>query len=144
MVDKSELEGTYTARLIKQLKVLLMSAGYAGSNTPYDRFVWQQQFVQGLQLMTWQIISQQWPAEFEQIVNSLLPGMLKLLAQVEARGRHQISKEEARVSAHVYTALFFMAAFLQNSAWFFYKHPDSPVYTDLPLFRQEWFRQWHC
>ena len=84
-----------------------------------------------------------WPAEFEKIVDGLLPGMLQLLQQVEQRGQRELSTEESRVSAHVYSALFFMAAFLQLSAWKLYKHSDSPVYTDIPLFRDDWFRAFH-
>ena len=146
---KTELEGTYTARVCRAIKVLLIAAGYAGdihsSHGPiaFDDFKWQQQFVQGRQLVTWEYMRATWPAEFEKIVDGLLPGMLQLLQQVEQRGQRELSAEESRVSAHVYSALFFMAAFLQLSAWKLYKHPDSPVYTDIPLFREDWFRAFH-
>ena len=148
-VLKTELEGTYTARVCRGIKVLLVAAGYAGDlhsshgPVPFDDFKWQQQFVQGRHLITWEYMRATWPAEFEKIVDGLLPGMLQLLQQVEQRGQRELSTEESRVSAHVYSALFFMAAFLQLSAWKLYKHSDSPVYTDIPLFRDDWFRAFH-
>ncbi|DBA69689.1 TPA: hypothetical protein ACH3X2_012624 [Trebouxia sp. C0005] len=84
-----------------------------------------------------------WPAEFDKIVDGLLPGMLDLLQQVEQRGKQGLSKEESRVSAHVYSGLFFMAAFLQLSAWKLYEHPNSSIYRGVPLFREVWFRAFH-
>jgi len=143
IVDKSALEGTYTARVCRQIKLLLMAGGYAGDSVPYDAFKWQQQFVQGRQLVTWEYMRSTWPAEFEKIVNGLLPGMLGLLQQVEERGLHELSREEAQVSAHVYSTLFFTAAFLQLSAWKLYEYSNSPVYMEIPLFREEWFKTFH-
>ena len=149
IVIKTELEGTYTARVCRGIKVLLVAAGYAGDLhsshglVPFDDFLWQQQFVQGRQLITWEYMRATWPAEFEKTVNGLLPGMLQLLQHVEQQGQRELSTEESRVSAHVHSGLFFMAAFLQLSAWKLYEHPDSPVYTDIPLFREDWFRTFH-
>ncbi|DBA76108.1 TPA: hypothetical protein ACH3X1_009851 [Trebouxia sp. C0004] len=149
IVLKTELEGTYTARVCRGIKVLLVAAGYAGDlhsshgPVPFDDFKWQQQFVQGRQLITWEYMRATWPAEFEKIIDGLLLGMLQLLQQVEQRGQRELSTEESRVSAHVYSGLFFMASFLQLSAWKLYEHPESPVYTDIPLFREDWFRAFH-
>jgi len=143
VMDKSALEGTYTSRLCKQIKLLAMVGGYAGKSVPYDAFKWQQHFVQGRQLVTWEYMRATWPAEFEKIVDGLLPGMLGLLQQVEQRGLHELSREESRVSAHVFSTLFFMAAFLQLSAWKLYEYPDSPIYMNIPLFREDWFKAFH-
>jgi len=149
IVIKTELEGTYTARVCRGIKVLLVAAGYAGDlesshgPIPFDDFKWQQQFVQGRQLVTWEYMRDAWPAEFIKIVDGLLPGMLELLQQVEQRGKRELSTEESRVSAHVHSGLFFVASFLQLSAWKLYAHPNSPVYTDIPLFREDWFKAFH-
>jgi len=140
---RTELEGTYSGRTCRGLKILLISGGYAGDYTPYDRFDWQYHFVQGRQLVTWQYMEETWPAEFQEIVSQLLPGMLELLQRVRERGQHELSKQEAQVSSHVHSCLFFLAAFLQNSAFLLYEHPDSPIYMDLELFRQGWFRKFH-
>lgn len=89
MVIKTELEGTYTARICRGIKVLLIAAGYAGDMEsshgpiPFDDFKWQQQFVQGRQLISWEYMRATWPADFEKIVEGLLPGMLQLLQEVE-------------------------------------------------------------
>ncbi len=140
---RTELEGTYSGRTCRGLKILLIAGGYAGDYTPYDRFDWQYHFLQGRQLVTWQYMEETWPAEFQEIVSQLLPGMLDLLQHVRERGQHELSKEEAHVSSHVHSCLFFLAAFLQNSAFLLYEHPDSPIYMDLEVFRQDWFRKFH-
>ncbi|KAL0029802.1 hypothetical protein WJX77_000837 [Trebouxia sp. C0004] len=78
------------------------AAGYASDlrsshgPVPFDDFKWQQQFVQGRQLITWEYMRATWPAEFKKIVDGLLPGMLQLLQQVEQRGQHELSTEESR------------------------------------------------
>ena len=43
----------------------------------------------------------------------------------------------------MYSALFFLAAFLQLSAWKLYQHPNSSIYREIPLFREGWFRAFH-
>lgn len=78
-----------------------------------------------------------WPAKFKNIVDGLLPGMLELLKQAEQRNKQGLSTEESRVSAHMYSGLFFMAAFLQLSAWKLYEHPNSSIYRGIPLFRED-------
>ena len=142
VVDKTQLEGTYTGRVARALDVLMLCAGYGGQ-IAYKDFVWQQCYVQGRTLLTPKEMQDRWPSQWQLIVEALMPGMLDLAAEVERRGEHEPDMHEQQMRNQVSVSLYLLTAFLHGSSVHLYNHDTSPVFMALPLFREEWFRQWH-
>ena len=72
-----------------------------------------------------------------------MPGMPDLAEQVERRGEHEPNTHESDMRNQVSVSLYLLTAFLHGSSVHLYNHATSPVFMVLPLFREEWFRQWH-
>ena len=142
VVDKTQLEGTYTGRVARALDVLMLCAGYGGQMV-YNQFVWQQCYVQGRTLLTPKEMQNRWPSQWQLIVEGLMPGMLDLANKVELRGEHELDVHEKDMRNQVSVSLYLLTAFLHGSSVHLYNHDTSPVFMALPLFREEWFRQWH-
>ena len=73
---------------------------------------------------------------------SQVPGLEAWVAAVKARDSHGLDAFE-RVSG--YQALLqweLLATFLQDSAYHFFQHRDSPVFLDLPIFHNPVFTDW--
>ena len=142
VVDKTQLEGTYTGRVARALDVLMLCAGHGGQMVHKD-FAWQQCYVQGRTLLTPEEMQNRWPSEWQLIVEALMPGMPDLAEQVQRRGEHEPDTHERDMRNQVSVSLYLLTAFLHGSSVHLYNHATSPVFMALPLFREEWFRQWH-
>lgn len=57
--------------------------------------------------------------------------------------RHELDTHERVMRNQVSVSLYLLTAFLHGSSVHLYNHATSPVFMALPLFREEWFRQWH-
>ena len=100
-------------------------------------------YVQGRTLLTPEEMQNRWPSHWQLIVEALMLGMLDLADKLDRRGEHELDIHEQDMRNQVSVSLYLLTAFRHGSSVHLYKHDTSPVFLALPLFREEWFRQWH-
>jgi len=103
---------------------------------------WKDVFIQGRGLYTLERIQQERPDVWQIISAELVPGLEEWVAVVKSRSNEQLPAFE-RVNG--YQALLqweLLATFLQDSAYHFFQHRDSPVFLDLLIFHNPVFRDW--
>ena len=120
------------------LKTILIAAGFQMQ----DSDSWKDVFVPGRGLYTLERIQQERPDVWRLISDELVPGLEDWVTAVKARDNHGLEGPE-RVNG--YQALLqweLLATFLQDSAYHFFHHRNSPVFLQLPIFHNPVFTDW--
>jgi len=120
------------------LKTVLIAAGFQMQ----DSDSWKDVFVPGRGLYTLERIQQERPDVWQLISKELVPGLEDWVTEVKSRDSHGLDAFE-RVNG--YQALLqweLLATFLQDSAYHFFHHRNSPVFLQLPIFHNPIFTDW--
>ena len=120
------------------LKTILIAAGFQMQ----DSDSWKDVFVPGRGLYTLERIQQERPDVWRLISDELVLGLEDWVTAVKARDSHGLEGPE-RVNG--YQALLqweLLATFLQDSAYHFFHHRNSPVFLQLPIFDNPVFTDW--
>lgn len=120
------------------LKTVLIAAGFQMQ----DSDSWKDLFVPGRELYPLERIQQERPDVWKLISDKLVPGLEDWVTAVKGRDSHGMEGPE-RVNG--YQALLqweLLATFLQDSAYHFFHHRNSPVFLQLPIFHDPVFTDW--
>ena len=119
-----------------KVKTMMKAAGFC-EGIYASQFAWEGSFVQGRQLATVELIQAKWPGMWEHFCEALFPGLLAFKAQIDARGHDELYSDEddMRIQAHVDYHL--CQCLLQDSAFFRWNFPDSPIWRALEVFQDE-------
>lgn len=109
------------------------------------QFAWEGAFIQGRQLATADLIQAKWPGIWEHFCEAMFPGMLAFKAQIDARGKHELSEDEEDMIIQAHVDYHLCQCLLQDSAFFRWDYPDSPVWRALEVFQDPTtpFMKWH-
>ena len=120
------------------LKTVLIAGGFLMQESDS----WKDVFVPGRGLYTLERIQQERPDVWRLISDELVPGLEDWVTAVKARDSHGLDAFE-RVNG--YQALLqweLLSTFLQDSAYHFFHHRNSPVFLQLPIFNNPIFTDW--
>ena len=127
-----------------EVETMMKAAGFC-EGIYASQFAWEGSFVQGRQLATVELIQAKWPGMWEHFCEALFPGLLAFKAQIDTRGHHELypDEDDMRIQAHVDYHL--CQCLLQDSAFFRWDCPDSPIWRALEVFQDPTtpFMRWH-